>query len=71
MSGRKGRFDADTVAKNKNGWWCIENGKVNFDCNLVEKNSNGWWKIRNGKVDFSYDDSQRMKMAGGTARMDV
>ena len=41
-------FD-NTVAKNSNGWWHIQKGKVNFDSNTVAKNSNGWWVIRNGK----------------------
>ena len=46
--------DYTGVAKNKNGWWRVVNGKVDFSCNSVEKNENGWWYIRGGKVDFNY-----------------
>ena len=45
--------DYTGVAKNKNGWWRVVNGKVDFNCNSVEKNENGWWYIRGGKVDFN------------------
>ena len=43
-----------TIAKNANGWWRIEDGKVNFDYTGVAKNENGWWYLENGKVDFGY-----------------
>lgn len=43
-----------TVARNKNGWWHVVNGKVDFTSNTVAKNEFGWWKIFNGAVDFGY-----------------
>ena len=46
---------ANTVAKNENGWWRIDGGKVNFNFNGIASNENGRWYIRNGKVDFSYN----------------
>lgn len=42
------------MAKNANGWWRIEKGKVNFKYNGVASNSNGSWYIVDGKVDFGY-----------------
>ena len=44
-------FD-NTVAKNKNGWWVIQDGKVNFGYNGFAKNSNGWWYCKGGEVQF-------------------
>lgn len=41
---------ADTVAKNSNGWWRIENGKVNFNCNARVTVRNKTYTVKNGKV---------------------
>ena len=43
-----------TIAKNSNGWWRIEDGKVNFNYTGVAKNEYGWWMCQNGKVNFGY-----------------
>ena len=40
------------VAQNKNGWWRIENGKVNFKATGVYQNDYGWWRVETGKVNF-------------------
>lgn len=40
------------VAQNKNGWWRIENGKVNFKSTGVYQNDYGWWRVETGKVNF-------------------
>ncbi len=46
---------AETVAKNANGWWYIdETGMVDFDANTVAKNEYGWWYILGGKVQFDF-----------------
>ena len=45
-------FD-NTVARNSNGWWVIQGGKVNFDYTGFARNSNGWWYCKGGKVQFS------------------
>ena len=42
------------VASNKNGWWRIENGKVNFDAKGIYQNDYGWWYCKKGKVQFGY-----------------
>ena len=42
------------MAKNKNGWWRIEDGKVNFGYTGIAMNSNGAWYIVDGKVNFDY-----------------
>ena len=47
--------NANTVAKNANGWWKITNGKVDFSYTGVAKNTNGWWRIENGKVNFNFN----------------
>ena len=44
-----------TVAQNANGWWRIEEGKVNFNFTGVASNQNGDWYLSNGKVDFNYN----------------
>ena len=63
----KGRVQGDTVAKNENGWWRIdENGKVDFDYNGTARNSNGCWVIRDGKVDFSIDDIIKTTVDGAS-----
>ncbi len=40
--------------KNSNGWWYVENGKVDFSANTVAKNKNGWWYVLDGKVQFGF-----------------
>lgn len=40
------------VASNSNGWWRVENGKVNFKANGVFSNDFGWWDVEGGKVNF-------------------
>ncbi len=48
---------AETVAKNANGWWYIdETGMVDFSYNGFAKNENGSWYCENGKVTFSKQD---------------
>ena len=42
------------LAKNENGWWYLENGKVRFDYNGVAQNENGFWYVSSGKIDFKY-----------------
>ena len=48
------RVNYTGVAENSNGWWKVENGKVDFGYNGFADNENGTWLIRNGKVDFGY-----------------
>lgn len=43
----------ETVAKNSNGWWGIQNGKVNFNYTSLADNKNGTWYCRNRKLDYS------------------
>ncbi len=40
--------------KNENGWWYIQDGKVDFSANTVAKNQNGWFYILGGKVQFGF-----------------
>ncbi len=47
--------------KNDNGWWYINQGKVDFSANTVAKNKNGWWYIANGKVDFTHNGVDKNK----------
>ena len=50
-----GKFRAvDIVAKNENGWWFCDDGKVDFNYNGIGENINGKWYCRGGKVDFNY-----------------
>ena len=58
MTGSKVRF-MDTVAKNANGWWCVQDGRVNFDYTGIAQNQNGWWRIVNGKVDFTCNSVEK------------
>lgn len=46
---------ANTVAKNANGWWYVNDGKVDFTHTGVEQNENGWWYVKDGKVDFTFN----------------
>ena len=55
MRNGKVDFTANTVAKNENGWWKIEDGKVSFNFSGAAENENGIWYLRGGKVDFSYN----------------
>ncbi len=45
--------ETTTVAKNKNGWYYVNNGIVDFTYTDFAENSNGWWYIEKGKVTFS------------------
>lgn len=51
----KADYSYTGVAKNRNGWWRIENGVVNFAFNGIASNQNGTWYLKNGKVDFDYN----------------
>ncbi|RHA49818.1 hypothetical protein, partial [Lachnospira eligens] len=42
------------IRQNANGWWRIENGKVNFKYNGVASNENGMFYLENGLVKFNY-----------------
>ncbi|HIZ82538.1 MAG TPA: hypothetical protein H9722_10675, partial [Candidatus Mediterraneibacter pullistercoris] len=53
---------ATTVAKNKNGWWYVKDGKVDFDYDGIAENKNGVWYIDNGKVDFDYTGKANVKV---------
>lgn len=46
---------AETVAKNANGWWYINEGKVDFSYNGIQANEHGKWYIKDGQVDFLYN----------------
>ena len=41
-----------TVAHNANGWFYVENGKVNWDYTGYAQNENGWWYVTGGQVKF-------------------
>ncbi|MBQ9387073.1 MAG: SH3 domain-containing protein, partial [Lachnospiraceae bacterium] len=47
---------AETVAKNKNGWWYIKDGVVQFDTTSVVKrvDNSTWWYVEDGQVKFNY-----------------
>ena len=53
-NGNKIAWDYTGIAPNENGWWRVENGKVNFNANGIYQNEKGLWKVTNGKVDFGY-----------------
>ena len=58
---------------NSNGWWRIENGKVNFNFTGVASNQNGDWYLSNGKVDFNYNgtvtyDGKLYQVVNGSAK---
>ena len=57
----------NSVEKNENGWWVIQNGKVNFGFTGFAKNANGWWYVKNGKVDFNKKDVIKGTVNGQTA----
>ena len=48
------RYDYTGIRQNANGWWRIENGKVNFKYNGVASNENGMFYLENGLVKFNY-----------------
>ncbi|MCC8141432.1 MAG: L,D-transpeptidase family protein, partial [Lachnospiraceae bacterium] len=39
-----------------NGWYYVENGKVDFSYTGIAENSNGWWHIKNGRLDSAAGD---------------
>ena len=54
---KESRFaEETTVAYNSNGWWYVEDGKVDFNYNGFARNENGWWYLEKGKVTFQKND---------------
>lgn len=47
-------WDYYGIAPNNNGWWRIEEGRVNFNAKGVYSNDNGSYYVENGKVNFAY-----------------
>lgn len=49
------KIDRQTqLAKNQNGWWYVNKGKVDYSYTGLAKNQHGWWYVKQGRVDFSY-----------------
>lgn len=52
---RKSEFTrSTTVAQNSNGWWYVQDGKVDFGYHGFANNDYGRWYLQNGKVTFQY-----------------
>lgn len=49
------KSNVTTVAKNKNGWYYVKNGKVDFTFTGIASNENGTWYLEKGRVTFKYN----------------
>lgn len=44
------------IAKGIDGWWYVENGKINYNFTGIRANQAGSWRIEKGKVNFGCNE---------------